>query len=128
MWNLSVLARVSISYIYVLQLFYTFLHSSYNYHTDSIQLSFIITYNSIVITLYPVVDLRNAVIRWRRRNGNLPPGHSVSRGVLTLPAFRSEYAGEYICSTTIVPQRQTYEASVFIIVQGMGIEISEIFC
>ncbi|XP_060586623.1 basement membrane-specific heparan sulfate proteoglycan core protein-like isoform X4 [Ruditapes philippinarum] len=59
-------------------------------------------------------DLRNPVIRWRRREGRLPAGHSVRNGVLTLPRFRSEYAGEYICSTTV--QQQSYEASVFIII------------
>ncbi|XP_052760298.1 basement membrane-specific heparan sulfate proteoglycan core protein-like isoform X2 [Mya arenaria] len=59
-------------------------------------------------------DINNPIIRWRRREGVLPPGHRVSAGVLTLPRFRSEYAGEYICSTVV--QTQSYEASVIIIV------------
>lgn len=62
------------------------------------------------------LELRNPVLRWRRREGRLPPGHSVRNGVLTLPTLREEYAGEYICST--VTQTQSYEASVFIIVSG----------
>ena len=70
----------------------------------------------IICYVHCFIDLRNPVIRWRRREGILPAGHSVRNGVLTLPRFRSEYAGEYICSTTV--QQQKYEASVFIIITG----------
>ena len=72
------------------------------------------------LTMYNVIfiltDIRSPVIRWRRREGRLPPGHSVRNGILTLPQFRSEYGGEYICST--VTQTQSFESSVFIIVTG----------
>ncbi|XP_061163155.1 basement membrane-specific heparan sulfate proteoglycan core protein-like [Saccostrea echinata] len=58
--------------------------------------------------------LNNAVIQWRRREGPLPPNHSIQGGTLYIPRFQREYAGEYICTAT-TPVRN-YETSVFIIV------------
>ena len=72
-------------------------------------------YNILLNFDYPTA-VRNPVIRWRRREGPLPPDHRVSGGVLRIGRFRSEYAGEYVCST-VIPEG-TYEASVFIIVSG----------
>ncbi|XP_062598285.1 basement membrane-specific heparan sulfate proteoglycan core protein-like, partial [Saccostrea cucullata] len=58
--------------------------------------------------------LTNAVVQWRRREGPLPPNHSIQGGTLYIPRFQREYAGEYICTAT-TPVRN-YETSVFIIV------------
>ena len=56
----------------------------------------------------------NAVVRWRKRNGLMPPNHSVRGGTLTIPNFRPQYSGEYICSARTA--QRNYESSVFIIV------------
>lgn len=70
--------------------------------------SLILLYNS---------GLTNPLVRWRRREGRLPPNHSMTQdGTLVIPRFFAEYSGEYICSAT--SQSQNYEASVFIIVTG----------
>ncbi|XP_056009495.1 basement membrane-specific heparan sulfate proteoglycan core protein-like isoform X3 [Ostrea edulis] len=58
--------------------------------------------------------LTNAVVQWRRREGPLPPNHSIQGGTLYIPRFQREYAGEYICTAT-TPVRN-YETSIFIIV------------
>ncbi|XP_021372607.1 basement membrane-specific heparan sulfate proteoglycan core protein-like isoform X2 [Mizuhopecten yessoensis] len=58
--------------------------------------------------------LVNPVVRWRRREGPLPPNHSQRGGTLVIPRFSSEYSGEYICTATA--QEKTYETSVYIIV------------
>ncbi|XP_076086554.1 basement membrane-specific heparan sulfate proteoglycan core protein-like isoform X4 [Mytilus galloprovincialis] len=58
--------------------------------------------------------IRNAVVRWRKRDGLMPPNHSVRGGTLTIPNFRSVYSGEYICSAS--SPVKNYETSVFIIV------------
>ncbi|XP_052285983.1 basement membrane-specific heparan sulfate proteoglycan core protein-like isoform X3 [Dreissena polymorpha] len=73
-----------------------------------------VTEGQLVELVCTANQILNPVIRWSRREGSLPPGHSVQNGVLTLPRFRAEYVGEYICTTAV--QTQTYEASVFIIV------------
>ncbi|KAL3861185.1 hypothetical protein ACJMK2_007245 [Sinanodonta woodiana] len=56
----------------------------------------------------------NPLIRWRRREGPLPPGHSLRGGILSIPRLTVEYGGEYICSTS--SPEGNYQASVFIIV------------
>ncbi|XP_069115040.1 basement membrane-specific heparan sulfate proteoglycan core protein-like isoform X2 [Argopecten irradians] len=58
--------------------------------------------------------LVNPVVRWRRREGPLPPNHSQRGGTLVIPRFSSQYSGEYICTATA--QEKTYETSVYIIV------------
>lgn len=62
------------------------------------------------------LGLTNAVVQWRRREGPLPPNHSIQGGTLYIPRFQREYAGEYICTAT-TPVRN-YETSIFIIVTG----------
>ncbi|VDI13304.1 Hypothetical predicted protein [Mytilus galloprovincialis] len=58
--------------------------------------------------------IRNAVVLWRKRDGLMPPNHSVRGGTLTISNFRSVYRGEYICSAS--SPVKNYETSVFIIV------------
>ncbi|XP_060073482.1 basement membrane-specific heparan sulfate proteoglycan core protein-like [Ylistrum balloti] len=58
--------------------------------------------------------LVNPVVRWRRREGRLPPNHSQRGGTLIIPRFSAEYSGEYICTATA--KEKTYETSVYIIV------------
>ncbi|KAK3104524.1 hypothetical protein FSP39_004009 [Pinctada imbricata] len=58
--------------------------------------------------------LVNPIVRWRRREGALPPNHRIQGGTLYIPRFTRQYAGEYICSATTA--QQNYETSVFIIV------------
>jgi hypothetical protein len=65
------------------------------------------------------LGLANAVVQWRRREGPLPPNHSIQGGTLYIPRFQREYAGEYICTAT-TPVRN-YETSVFIIVTGKNL-------
>ncbi|KAK3801367.1 hypothetical protein RRG08_059069 [Elysia crispata] len=69
-----------------------------------------------------VKGLTNARISWRRPGGAaLPPGHSVSNGVLFIPNIEPEDSGEYICTVTSDPVRPDLprtenRASVYIIV------------
>ena len=71
-----------------------------------------------------VKGLTNARISWRRPGGAaLPPGHSVSNGVLFIPNIEPEDSGEYICTVTSDPVRPDLprtenRASVYIIVTG----------
>ncbi|KAL5013502.1 hypothetical protein ScPMuIL_007772 [Solemya velum] len=58
--------------------------------------------------------LINPAIRWRRREGILPPNHQVRNGNLYIPRFQSQYQGEYICSARAA--QGNYESSVIIIV------------
>ena len=53
----------------------------------------------------------------------MPPNHSVRGGTLTIPNFRPQYSGEYICSARTA--QRNYESSVFIIVTGKSFNMSQ---
>ncbi|XP_064610527.1 LOW QUALITY PROTEIN: basement membrane-specific heparan sulfate proteoglycan core protein-like [Liolophura sinensis] len=54
------------------------------------------------------------ILRWSRREGALPPDHTVQQGILTIPSITGAYQGEYICS--VITPTQSYEATVTIII------------
>ena len=70
-----------------------------------------------ILFIVSILGFTGSRITWRRRRGPLPPGHSVSNGILTIPRITKDYDGEYVCTTTTL--EGTFEVSFMIIVSGI---------